>query len=306
MTEKLTIENYNGIPVRVVNTDIGRAIPAVDIAKSLGCSRKNITQIMNENPHLFTKGVTTTYPLPTGGGVQDHVCLNEDALVSLLMRVHVGKSGTLEGKARIEKFQVWARDTLSAAIKNGGVHKRQIAKEVAPKRRSPASIAKDGLAFCRVTHSDPKETLGRMLIEEGYAYLPALLPPSHILLPSGVGQRSFAKSQTTLAVPERPLIETIAGKDLVPPSPKPGGMLSATDIGRIIGKTAEQVNQWLYNNKYIVMDGERKGEWRITELGKQYGKESDLYKPHPAAQEVYRVFWNREILEKFNVKVPNA
>ena len=294
--------------VRVLDKDNQKWMPVVDIASAIEYDRIGLSRILERNSDLFAgmKGIVVT---TTRGGPQEHVCLNKDGIVGLLMKLNYTRIKNPEKQKRILDFQKWAIKVLSDVIAG----KRQVVKEVAQKRRSPAAIAKDGLAFCRVTHSDPKETLGRMLIEEGYAYLPALLPPSHILLPSGGGQRSFAKSQSTLAesILNRkpgdqslmPLIETITGKDLVPPSPKPEGMLSATDIGRIIGKTAEQVNQWLYNNKYIVKDADHLGEWRLESAGKDYGIESEPYRPHPAAKPVYRVYWYPKILEKFNVKV---
>jgi hypothetical protein len=100
---------------------------------------------------------------------------------------------------------------------------------------------------------------------------------------------------------------------MIAPSPKPAGMLSASDIADSINQknagisgaryyTAEMVNKFLYNNHFIVYDADNKGEWRITDLGKQYGTE-EFYRPNPKLAGFYRVFWNREILEKFNVKV---
>lgn len=299
----LAVESYNGIPVRVVMTDIGKAIPTGDVAKSLGCSRQNVQGIINDpnNSHLF-KGATISCSLPTASGRQDHVCLNESALVSLLMRISVGKSGTLEGKDRIEKFQIWARDILTHAQKSGVGNPDAISAKPA-KRLSVTAAVREGKAFARETHKDPHDSVAAALLRHGYEYYIPILPSSNILMPPKAGEHRITKDQQTI-VPDRPLIESITEKNMTAPSPKPDGMLNATNIGKIIKKTAEQVNQCLYNNKFIVYDADNPGEWRITELGRAFGTE-EFYRPHPANKGFYRVFWHEEVLKRvFNYNQP--
>jgi len=272
MTESLSIESYNGIPVRVVDTEIGRAIPAVDVAKALGCSRKNITGLMSENPHLFGKGVTITYPLPTAGGAQDHTCLNQEGLISVLMRVSVGKAGTEEGKKRVEKFQLWARDALSNVV-NGKPVEPLVPHQPAkvPEQKTPSQIAYEASRFAKMTNADSRTVLSAMLERAGHGYLVPLLPASDKI----------------------PVVPA--------PSVKPAGWLSASDIGAVIGKRPHEVNTWLYQKGLIIKDGERPGEWRLMPAGRQYGEER-LYEPVPG-HPVYRVFWRRDVLRLFGVVV---
>lgn len=271
MNAKIQVKSYNGIPIRVLEMGNDNVIPATDIAKALGCSRKNITQIISGNPHLFPedKGVTVTYPLPTAGGTQEHVCLNHVGLVAILMRISVGRAGTDEGKQRIERFQSWAQGVLSASI--SGIEKVPDKPYDAIRKmpsKSPSAIAYEASRFAKMTGADQRDVTARLLIREGYDYLVDLLPASENM-------------------PRLPA-----------PSQKPPGWLNATDIGRIIGRTAEQVNNFLYFHQLIIKDSERPGEWRITHAGMDYGIEKS-YEPVPG-KSMFRVFWRPEVLRIFN------
>lgn len=273
MIENLSIESYSGIPVRVIDTEIGKAIPAGDVARAIGCSRNALTKIMSENPHLF-KGVSINHPLPTAGGTQLNVCLNQDGLIAVLMRASVGRSGTEEGKERIRTFQIWAQKTLSKVM-NGEPVKSPASKSSANvPEKSPSQIAYEASKFAKMTGSNPKDALAAMLRQYGHGYLVPVLPDADAL----------------------PVVPA--------PSVKPAGWLNATDIAKIIGCKPHEVNMYLYNRRpsaLIVKDGERPGEWRITDAGRLYGEER-MYEPSPG-HKVYRTFWRQDVLRLFGVPV---
>lgn len=288
----------DNVGVAIVNHEQKRWVPVADIAKATGVRKVTLFTVLNRNPEIF-KPHERNIQLHTPGGVQEMRCIDGEGAALLLLSVSTGHIKNKDLKDRVNAYREWQ---VTKMLARPQVSKGGIITPPAQKRVTVTAAVREGKQIAKEAKMDARECVTRSLEQYGYGYYVDLLPPSHVLLPPKVGQHSFAKSQTTLA-PERPLIETITGKDLAPRSPKPEGMLSATDIGKVIGKSAEQVNQWLYNNKFIVKDADNPGEWRTDGIdGKTFGIEVP-YKPHPAGKRFYRVFWKPEILEKFNVKV---
>lgn len=286
--------------VRVLDKDNQKWMPLSDIAYCIGYDRSGLNKLVDQNSELFAgmKGMVVT---TTPGGSQELVCLNRDGVVGILMKLSYARIKDPVRKQKVVQFQKWAVGVLNSVIKNGGVPQKGVQLDTV----DPIKIAIVQKKLAQTIHGDAHDLIVAAYLRHDLGYLTPHVPPHHIIMQKPVAGTAVPrlphKTQTTLA-PDRPLIETITGKDLVPPSPKPEGMLSATDIGRIIGKTAEQVNKFLYNNKLIEMDADHSGEWRITNAGKTLGGDEFKYKPHPAAPEVYRVFWKPKILEKFNVR----
>jgi len=86
---------------------------------------------------------------------------------------------------------------------------------------------------------------------------------------------------------------------LLPASIMPSGYLTPTDIGNRIGKTARQVNLWLYNNKLQEQDSNISGEWRLTEAGKMHAEEFPFTRHGHSG---YQIKWRDSVLQLMNVR----
>lgn len=268
--------------VRVLESDEQKWMPVVDIASAIGYDRGGISKILDNNDELFS-GMKGNVVTATPGGSQSHVCLNHDGVIGLVMKMNYSRIKDPEKRKRVLEFQRWAVKLLGNVVKGVVVCSPPVAPDIFPHQVKDA--LRIAAAIAEETHMDLREAQRIALEKLGLGYYAPALP----YLPA---RKDHLISQV-VAIPPAP-------------SPKPEGMLSATDIGRIIGKSAEQVNQWFYNNGYIIKDADNPGEWRTDGIdGKTFGTEVP-YKPHPAARQVYRVFWYPEILKKFNVKVPDA
>lgn len=233
-------EAFQGIPVRIIETDQGPAMPVTDIANALECSRKNLTGIIRNNPHLF-KGVSLIFPLNTGGGTQKAVCLTRDGIIGILMRISTAASKTQEGKEKIEKFQVWARNTLSKEMQiQAQLPKVQAQAPALPQVPDWSEIVIRHLRIAR----ELSQASG---IDPGLAAAKAL---------------SMAQKETGM--------DLKGYSRLLPELPSPEEYISASEIGDRIGRKGSEINYYLYNHGYLVRDQDH--NWVLTDEGRKYGK----------------------------------
>lgn len=85
---------------------------------------------------------------------------------------------------------------------------------------------------------------------------------------------------------------------LLPASIMPSGYLTPTDIGNRIGKTARQVNLWLYNNKLQQQDVVS-GDWRLTDAGRMHAEEFPFTRNGHSG---YQIKWRDSVLQLMNVR----
>jgi len=290
--------------VRVLDKDNQKWMPLSDIAYCIGYDRSGLNKLVDQNSELFVgmKGMVVT---TTPGGSQELVCLNRDGVVGILMKLSYARIKDPVRKQKVVQFQKWAVGVLNSAIKNGGVPKEVVATTTTS---DPVKIANDCKRLAKAINGDSQRLIVAAFFKHGFDHFAPHIPTHDVIMGKVplVPARVVTKDQTKLSGTERPLIESVTTRDLGPaPSPKPEGMLSATDIAQKTLMSPIQINKFLYNNQFLIMDGVNRGEWRITEKGKEYGCEVP-YKPRPEGPEVYRVYWYPKILEKFNVKVSNA
>ena len=79
-------------------------------------------------------------------------------------------------------------------------------------------------------------------------------------------------------------------KKLIPAEPNPS-TLNPTQIGKRIGKSAKQVNQWLATQGYQIKSGDT---WVLTDKGTDYG-EAKPYKNH--GHSGYQIVWSEKVFE---------
>jgi hypothetical protein len=250
-------------------------MPVPAIATGIGYDRSGLTKILNRNKELFS-GLKGMVVMATTGGDQDTLCLNHDGVIGLIMKLDVHRIKNADKRDRVLKFQRWAVEVLGKIVKG------EIPVQAPVRKESPVMIAQRAKRFAREVGGNFKEILSVMLIEAGHGYLIRALPAT----------MSEQRPLPLLTEPKlQPIsIDTVRNLDY----------LNASQIGMLAVKTGREINQWLYNQGYIVKD--EKHEWRLTQSGREVGGEERLFEP-VKGKIVYSIYWNRAaILKKMNIQ----
>ena len=290
MTELIKIPTFEGKQIRTIEHNGESWIPVNDLAEAWGTDRTTPYNIVVRNPDAFGGLSLDGDTVSQGFGL----CINERGLYMLMGRISTARLKNKSARETVLRFQKWVPQLIQQ------YRRGELKKGVQLDTADPIKIANVQKKLAQTIHGDAHDLIVAAYLKHDLGYLTPHVPPHHIIMQKPVAgpaaPRIIAKSQTTLA-PERPLIEQITGKDLAPRSPKPEGMLNATDIAERTGKGVHQINVHLLQFlKFIVPDIDNPNEYRITEAGKEYGREEPFT---IAGRTVYRVFWFPKILERF-------
>jgi hypothetical protein len=97
-------------PMRLIDSHIGKVIPAIDIADNIGYTRSAISNIITKHPEVF-KGFILKTPLQTTGGKQKLLCLNSTGIDRLIFHLRPIKNRT-DLCDRIDAFRSKAFGTM--------------------------------------------------------------------------------------------------------------------------------------------------------------------------------------------------
>jgi len=225
--------DFQGIPVRIVEVDGKKMIPVVDISRSLNIPRGNLTRSLKD-PLLLDK--QRVIKVVTTHGPQKMVCLTNHGAVGLLYKISAKESQSKEVQDRILKFQNWATDVVEAKMQT------KLVKEDIAIKEDWSSVA-----------------IGHIRLAKEFASQNPSADPGMCL---AIGIRN-AERATGMDLSDY--------KKLIPPSPNQYQQewLTATQIGREIGRTAAEVNRYLERWGYLYRED---GVYYLTNLGAQYGK----------------------------------
>jgi hypothetical protein len=254
-------------------------MPAVDIAEALGCSRKNITEVIKNNPHLF-KGVSITSPLDTEGGTQKATFLNIFGVIGVLMRAHPSGSKTENGKKKIELFQAWARDVLTREIQ--GPRGFPVPGQASQAPGGWAAEAEQHLRFARAISRElnvPENwclTIALQQIEKDSGI--SMKQYRKLILPiQAPGPGSPGEIQAPAAIEAGPGPGLVAAAGVAPPvldpaaAAPPGDLfITVSQIAGIVRMRAEEINRYLERNGYQVRDDS--GQYLLTDKGAKFGR----------------------------------
>ncbi len=105
--------------VRVIESNIGRVMPIVDIAKAIDYPRNKIVELLERNSELFegTVGTVTVTTVQDNRGteqVRDYEvkALNSYGVFGLLMKLDYNRVQSEEKKQNVIRFQKWAMQVL--------------------------------------------------------------------------------------------------------------------------------------------------------------------------------------------------
>lgn len=97
--------------MRVLDSPIGKVVPVVDIAEMIGYHRSSITKAIQSNDEAFM-GLKTFQTLPTTGGDQPFLCLNETGVDRLFLVISPSSKTKKDLFKRVEEFRLRAFGNL--------------------------------------------------------------------------------------------------------------------------------------------------------------------------------------------------
>ena len=294
MTEIIKITTFEGKQIRTIEHNGESWIPINDLSAAWGTDRTTPYNIVVRNRNAFEGLFLDGDVVSQGIGL----CLNERGLYMLMGRISTARLKNKSARETVLRFQKWVPQLIQQ------YRKGELKGGVQLNTPDPVKIANECKRLSKMLNANAHDLVVAAYLKHDLGYLTPHVPPHHIIMQKpGTGPaapRIMAKSQTVLPQSSGTanLIDTLTPKDLAPRSPKPEGMLNATDIAERTRKSVHQVMIHLKEPylKFIVPDQENANEYRITEAGKEYGREEPFT---VAGRTVYRVFWFPKILERF-------
>jgi hypothetical protein len=246
-------------------------VPILDLASATGMRKRSLLKVVSKNPIAFEKH-TKSLHLETVSGLQETSCLDRDGAMLLMFKISTNSIRNPETKARLGEFQKWQIKKMGQPLALPAPQ-----PEIPKGPDYPGIIQK--LKFIRSVH----EETGWNLLEL----------QKEVLREAGMISLTYHIEPAEKKIPYPPVA--------LPAPPKPKDYLTATDIGNhpSVQKSAHEVNMMLYQRKPPLLIKDRKGEWRLTEHGHEYGSESIRELDYGAF--VWRIKWKRDVLRLFNI-----
>jgi hypothetical protein len=274
MTTELSILDWKDKPIRFIKEDEQTFVPVVDIAGAIGVDKRSCLRLLDRNSALFSSYERGVH-LETLGGMQYTRCLNRDGTLGLLFKLSTNHVRDTAIREKLVEFQKWAIDKLSQV---GTLRPAQLSESKEPDYSQCLIAVKFAQELSRLVDTDPLPLVRQALDHYDLGMYGGLIKPRTLLERHGIIDRP--------ALPPAP--------------PKPKLWLTPTDIGKEAGKTAQEINQWLWNNDYQRKD-QQTDEWRITPKGKSIGGE-ERYEQYESGHLGWHVVWNRAVLRLFNIR----
>ena len=151
--------------LRVIESEIGKVTPVIDIADSIGYDRSSITKIIKSNSDIFG-GTEVFCPLPTPGGEQRLRCINRIGLDRLMVLLKPARS-----RDSFDKFMEFKERALDR-LNGDRLSTAQVHSDNGHDLNSEITKAK---MLAQATGGDVREFQAIALAKCGYSdYIPAL------------------------------------------------------------------------------------------------------------------------------------
>lgn len=281
MTDELNLTevSWGDHRIRMIEIDGGKYIPVGDLAKATGVRKRSLQKILDNNKEVFSQHERVAH-MGTPGGSQETRCIDSDGAYLLLTRISTNHIKSEATKKNLVGFNNWivqrakGQITLPESLAHPPVEKEL--------KKPDFDHIWAELQFVKRLAKETGWDLNELRI--------AALRDHNLYGLAMVGEKS-KPAEPPLALPAPA------------PEKKFKGFYTATDIGELCGKKGQEINQWLYNNNYIVKgEGD---EWRLTEQGKDYAYEHPYCPPNTLILR-NRIEWKKDILEKMNIHKPEA
>ncbi|MDF9412955.1 hypothetical protein E1B06_14815 [Brevibacillus laterosporus] len=256
MNNTILLEQFREKQVRIVRKSSKEAmIPINDIADAIDYERSTLHKLLKRNEEVLGRFKGMVIT-PTPGGPQEILSLNRDGVLGLLMKLDYHRINDEYKRQTIIDFQIWSIETLGRVL-DGEVPNQDFQPWV--------EQAEQHLRFASVL----AESSG---VKTGIALATAI---------------TEAEKETGRSLePYRQLLPS-ATHDI--------GNLTASDIGKKIGKSAQKVNQALLalGLQKQEIDFKDRKSWRLTSKGKTYGEEYPFVRNGHSG---YQIRWNEAVL----------
>jgi hypothetical protein len=135
--------------MRVLDSEIGKVVPIVDIAELIGYDRSSISKAIKANLDAF-EGVKTFHTLQTAGGPQPFLCLNETGVERLFLVISPSSKTKKDLFQKVEEFRVKAFGQLAEhKLLNGG-NGHDLKTEIARAKLIAAETGGDPNKFLKI------------------------------------------------------------------------------------------------------------------------------------------------------------
>lgn len=270
--------------VRILPSDIGPAIPVVDIAENIGYTRSALTHAINRHTTLFN-GFKTFKGLDTRRGNQQGVCLNNIGVGRLLMVLSPSKINKAELKERLDAFR----------LKEFGKIESDESVALVPMEQLP----------CGEDHDPLKESLNRNadiaeILISRYEYDPVVA--RRIAIQNVINEIGDAalpwKGPAMLPAATEP--ETPPAVSLPPEAdPDFDRYFSLKKISNIVHEPEDRVRNILEKEGLLSY---AHGIWHLTMLGQKFGKVFITYPQWPhRTYEQKNIRWSPAAIERVKV-----
>jgi prophage antirepressor-like protein len=260
MTTDLSLSNlFEGKEVHIIEYKNDVWIPLNDLATAWGIDRTTPFKIVARNMEAFKDMISMIDGDIMSQSAGMHV--NERGLYLLMGKISASRLKNKEASLAIIRFQRWVPELIQKYRKREIVQVTDHAKVL-----NDIRFVKE---LAGLVGAEPLPLYCQILEKYNLGYLGGLL---------------VVQKDKQLKLPEPQKV-----KDWMTP----------TEIGKVIGKTAKEVNQWLWNNDYQRKD-EQTDEWRLTQKGRACRGEERV-EEYETGHYGIRIHWNKEILEKFNM-----
>lgn len=273
MTKDLVkVENFMGIPVRIIKTDTDEIIiPLIDIAKGVEYDSAGITRLYERNSELL-KDYARTVVMTSGDQVAPtkHICVTKDGVIGILMKMDYIRIKSEDKRKRIVAFQKWTVDTIGKIMKGETV--------TVPKPIDPTQLA-SSLGNRVADQLQIGDAMARYAnVDRGIACSMAL---SKVEFDTG----------TDLTMWKNLLVKGKPSKRI--------GILNATELGRLLGfgdTSGRTVNGILNKLGFINRLGDH---WTLTQRGEPYAEAFPVTGIAASGKSYarYDIKWQPEMLE---------
>jgi len=236
-------------PPRILPSEIGPVVPIADIAEEFNLDKTTIIKAVRSHKDAFA-ALKCFQLLPSSGGMQRNLCLNEKGIGKLLLIVRPKKSND----TLIEKVDAFREKLIQS---RPSVQQRQV-PQIPAGPAQPATEQQSHIA----TLEDAREA-----IHMARALAPDLGIPE-----------TLAISATLRYLEREKGLEVAHLRAALPPPAAPSereGWLNASQIGKMLNPpmSAQRVNNYLNwpGHQYQVWNNAL-GRWEPTELGLPYSK----------------------------------
>lgn len=280
----LTEVSWGDHRVRFIQLDGGAYVPVGDIAKATGVRKRAYHNLMDKYSDEFKvheRGVRLSSP----GGLQETRCIDSEGAYGLLKLISANHIKNEDTRKNLIEFKEWIHQRMLGQVTLPEITTPYPPlKEPTPKPRPDYDHILAELTFVKKLSKETGWDLQELRV--------AVLRDHNLYSLAMVGERS-KPAELPLALPAPA------------PEKKFKGFYTATDIGKLGGKTAEEVHKWLYqHNPPFIIKGEG-DEWRLTEYGKEFAYEHPYCPPNTLILR-NRIEWKPSILEKMNIHQQKA